>query len=197
MLDLVLAILHHLLILTLAGLMMAGFVLAKPGLSGAGLKTLGGIDASYGGTALLILVVGFARVFLGAKGSAFYLENPVFWAKIAAFAAVGLLSIAPTIAIVKWRKRAGADPTFVAVRRRGGQGAQGDAGRASGLRPDPDLRRRHGARLWPLASRKTVWGRAWKAAPERKVNLVLKSLVNVIFTSVNDVLTSAPVCAFP
>jgi putative membrane protein len=113
MLDLVLAILHHLLILTLAGLMMAGFVLAKPGLSGAGLKTLGGIDASYGGTALLILVVGFARVFLGAKGSAFYLENPVFWAKIAAFAAVGLLSIAPTIAIVKWRKRAGADPTFV------------------------------------------------------------------------------------
>jgi putative membrane protein len=113
MLDLVLAILHHLLILSLAGLMMAGFVLVRPGVSGAGLKTLGGIDAGYGGTAVLILVVGFCRVFLGAKGSAFYLENPVFWAKIAAFGVVGLLSIAPTIAILKWRKLAAVDPAFV------------------------------------------------------------------------------------
>jgi len=113
MLDLVLAVLHHLLILSLAGLMMAGFVLARPGVTGAGLKTLAGIDASYGGTSVLVLLVGFSRVFLGAKGSAFYLENPVFWAKIAAFGVVGLLSIAPTIAILKWRKQAKADPTFV------------------------------------------------------------------------------------
>jgi len=113
MLDLVLAILHHLLILSLAGLMMAGFVLAKPGLSGAALKTLGGIDASYGGTAVLILIVGFSRVFLGGKGADFYLHNPVFWAKIAAFAVVGLLSIQPTISILKWRKQAAADPAFV------------------------------------------------------------------------------------
>ena len=63
-------------------------------------------------TAVLILLVGFARVFLGAKGSAFYLENPVFWAKIAAFAVVGLLSIAPTIAILKWRRQARTDPAF-------------------------------------------------------------------------------------
>jgi len=113
MLDLVLAVLHHLLILSLAGLMMAGFVLVRPGLGGGALKTLGGIDASYGGTAVLILVVGFSRVFLGAKGADFYLHNPVFWAKIAAFAAVGLLSIQPTISILKWRKQAAADPAFV------------------------------------------------------------------------------------
>jgi len=113
MLDLVLAILHHLLILSLAGLLMAGFVLIKPGVTGPGLKTLGAIDASYGGTAALILVIGFCRVFLGGKGSAFYLENPMFWAKIAAFAAVGLLSIAPTVAILRWRKQAKADPAFI------------------------------------------------------------------------------------
>lgn len=112
MLDLVLAILHHLLILSLAGLMMAGFVLVRPGVSGGALKTLGGIDASYGGTAVLILVVGFSRVFLGGKGADFYLHNPLFWAKIAAFAVVGLLSIQPTIAILKWRKQAAADPAF-------------------------------------------------------------------------------------
>jgi putative membrane protein len=97
MLDLVLAILHHLTILCLAG---------------ADLKTLGAVDAGYGATAGLILVVGFSRVFLGAKGSAFYIENPVFWTKIAAFAVVGVLSIWPTVAILKWRKQAKADPAF-------------------------------------------------------------------------------------
>ena len=112
MLDLILAILHHLLILSLAGLLMAELVLVKPGVSGAGLKTLGGLDASYGGTAGLILIVGFARVFLGVKGSAFYLHNPVFWAKIAAFAVVGLLSALPTLAFLAWRKRSQADPAY-------------------------------------------------------------------------------------
>ena len=110
--DLVLAILHHLLILSLAGLLAAELVLLKPAVSGAGLRTLGAVDAGYGATAGLILVVGFCRVFLGAKGSTFYLENPVFWAKIAAFGVVGLLSILPTIAILKWRKQAKADPAF-------------------------------------------------------------------------------------
>ena len=112
MLDLVLAILHHLTILSLAGLLAAELVLIKPGVAGAGLKTLGAVDAGYGATAGLILAVGFSRVFLGVKGSAFYLENPVFWAKIAAFAVVGVLSAWPTIAILKWRKQAKADPTF-------------------------------------------------------------------------------------
>ena len=60
----------------------------------------------------LILVVGFCRVYWGAKGPAFYLENPVFWAKIAAFGVVGLLSLPPTIAIFKWRRQAKADPAF-------------------------------------------------------------------------------------
>jgi putative membrane protein len=110
--DLVLAILHHLLILSLAGLLSIEIALVQPGVSGVKLKDLGAIDAAYGATAGLILAVGFSRVFLGAKGSAFYLENPVFWAKIAAFAVVGLLSLPPTLAILKWRKQAKADPAF-------------------------------------------------------------------------------------
>jgi putative membrane protein len=110
--DLVLAILHHLLILSLAGLLSVERVLVKPGVSGTTLATLGRIDAAYGATAGLILVVGFCRVYWGAKGPAYYLENPVFWAKIGAFAAVGLLSLPPTIAILKWRKQAKLDPAF-------------------------------------------------------------------------------------
>jgi len=112
MLDLVLAALHHLLILSLAGLLAAELVLLRPGVSGVALRTLGGLDAGYGATAGLILAVGFARVFLGAKGAAFYLENPIFWAKLGAFGVVGLLSIAPTVLILRWRGRAKAEPTF-------------------------------------------------------------------------------------
>ena len=110
--DLVLAVLHHLLILSLAGLLSVERVLVRPGLSGAPLKTLARMDAAYGATAVLILVVGFGRVFLGGKGAAFYLENPVFWAKIAAFGVVGLLSILPTIVILRWARQAKADPAF-------------------------------------------------------------------------------------
>ena len=112
MLDLVLAILHHLLIFSLAGLLAAELALVRPGVGGATLKTLGLIDAGYGATAGLILVVGFSRVFLGAKGPDFYLSNPVFWAKIAAFAVVGLLSILPTLAILRWRKADKAQADF-------------------------------------------------------------------------------------
>lgn len=112
MLDLVLAILHHLLVFSLAGLLAAELALLRPGVGGRTLKTLGGLDAAYGVTATLILVVGFSRVFFGGKGSAFYLGNPVFWAKIGAFAIVGLLSIAPTLAILRWRKQAKAQADF-------------------------------------------------------------------------------------
>ena len=112
MLDLVLAILHHLLIFSLAGLLAAELALVRPGVGGATLKTLGLIDAAYGATAGLILAVGFSRVFLGAKGPDFYLSNPVFWAKIAAFAVVGLLSILPTLAILRWRKADKAQADF-------------------------------------------------------------------------------------
>ncbi|MBO9707758.1 MAG: DUF2214 family protein [Caulobacter sp.] len=113
MLDLILAILHHLLIFALVGLLAAELALVRPGVGSNGLKVLGGLDAGYGAVATLILAVGFARVFLGAKGSTFYLSNPVFWAKIAAFAVVGLLSIMPTIAILKWRGRAKVDAGYV------------------------------------------------------------------------------------
>jgi putative membrane protein len=41
------------------------------------------------------------------------MHNPSFWAKIAAFAVVGLISIRPTLRIVAWQKRAKTDAAFV------------------------------------------------------------------------------------
>ncbi|MER9935094.1 DUF2214 family protein [Mesorhizobium sp. M0088] len=91
--DLVLAIFHHLLVFSLAGIIGAEFVLIRGDLGTATLKRLAGIDRHYGIIATLIIVVGIGRVFYGLKGWEFYVHNWVFWAKIAAFVVVGLLSI--------------------------------------------------------------------------------------------------------
>lgn len=104
--DLILAILHHLLIFALAGALAAEFVLVRRGLAGRELRILGYIDAAYGGLALAVVIVGVLRVWLGLKGWEFYLSSHSFWGKMIAFAAVGLLSIAPTMRIQSWRRAA-------------------------------------------------------------------------------------------
>jgi putative membrane protein len=60
-------------------------------------------DTWYGIFAALVLIVGFLRVYYFEKGSAFYISNPFFRAKLALFLLVGLLSIYPTIRFLKWR----------------------------------------------------------------------------------------------
>lgn len=113
MLDLVLAISHHLAVFTLVGIVAAELVLLRPGITGVALQRLGRIDGAYGGVAMLVLLAGFLRVFLGAPGADYYLQNPVFWMKIGAFVLVGVLSIQPTIALVRWRREAKGAPAFV------------------------------------------------------------------------------------
>jgi putative membrane protein len=114
MTDLVLAIVHHLIVFGIASVLAAELALMRPAaMSPATVRLLGRFDAAYGVLALSILVVGFLRVKFGAKGAAFYMHNPMFWAKIAAFAVVGLVSIRPTLRILAWQKQAKADAAFV------------------------------------------------------------------------------------
>lgn len=112
MTDLLLAIAHHLLVFSLAAILAIELATVRPGLTGAGLRRLGIVDMHYGLIAALILIVGFARVYMGVKGPEAYLGNWAFWAKVGAFALVGLLSAPPTIRILQWRKRARAEPGF-------------------------------------------------------------------------------------
>ncbi|HVQ08159.1 MAG TPA: DUF2214 family protein [Allosphingosinicella sp.] len=113
MTDLILAIAHHLLAFALLGILFAQYAIVRPGLAGAGLNRVRMFDRFYGLFAGLLIVVGVLRVIYGLKGPDFYLANPVFWAKMAAFLAVGLLSIPPTLRILAWGRRATADPDFV------------------------------------------------------------------------------------
>ena len=110
--DLLLAIAHHLLMFALLAVLVMEMMLAGPGLDSRRLNRLGGLDLAYGATAGLLLAVGFARVFFGLKGPEYYFANVFFWLKIAAFLAVGLLSVPPTRLILAWRGRARSDPAF-------------------------------------------------------------------------------------
>lgn len=102
--DLVLAIAHHVLIFALAGVLAFEIGAIRGGMNGADVARVARVDIWYGVLAAAILIVGFTRAHVAAKGWAYYSVNIFFWAKIGTFALVGLLSVMPTIAIIRWRR---------------------------------------------------------------------------------------------
>ncbi len=110
MLDLTLAITHHVLVFGLA--VMLAMELAYLRADPVPVTRLARLDAGYGGVATLVLIVGVARVIWGAKGWIAYQDNPWFWAKVATFLAIGLISILPTVGFIRWSQALKADPGF-------------------------------------------------------------------------------------
>lgn len=111
--DLLLAAFHHLLVFALISMLVAESVLLRGPIDAAVLKRLAGLDAGYGLSAMLLLAVGIARLFHGVKGIDFYQHNPWFHAKFGAFVAIALLSILPTVRLLRWRKALKRDPDFL------------------------------------------------------------------------------------
>lgn len=105
-LDALLAVAHHALVFPLVALLAAELVLLGGALDAGRLRQLARIDGAYGACAGLLLVAGGLRAVYGAKGWAFYAGQPMFWLKMGLFAAIGLLSIAPTVRIARWRRGA-------------------------------------------------------------------------------------------
>lgn len=114
MLDLLLAIAHHILVFSLFGVLFVELVLVRRGMDAAVVARVSRIDLLYGALAGLIVVLGFSRAIFAAKGWSYYAHNLFFHAKIATFVVIGLLSIPPTVAYVRW-KRAGTAPTDAQV----------------------------------------------------------------------------------
>jgi putative membrane protein len=112
MADLMLAALHFILIFALVGILGAEAGMVREGMDGVQAHRVAVLDRFYGAAAGLLLVAGFLRVFYGARGADFYLQNPVFWAKIAAFALLGALSVPPTVRFIVWHGRARKEPGF-------------------------------------------------------------------------------------
>ncbi|THD59789.1 DUF2214 family protein [Phenylobacterium sp.] len=114
MLDLAQAIAHHILVFSLFGVLFAELMLVQPGVGLATIARVGRIDLMYGALAGLIIVVGFSRAVFAAKGWLYYSHNLFFWLKVGTFLVIGLLSVPPTIAYIRWR-RSGAAPADAQV----------------------------------------------------------------------------------
>ena len=114
MLDLTLAIAHHILVFSLFGVLFAELVLIRKGVDLPTLARVGRIDLMYGVLAGLIIVIGFSRAIFAAKGWAYYSHNLFFHLKVGTFVLIGLLSIPPTVAYIRWR-RAGVAPNETQV----------------------------------------------------------------------------------
>jgi putative membrane protein len=97
--------LHYMLIFAVIAALVGELVLCRAPLSPEAVRRLSRFDLP-GLSALLLLIVGFARALHFAKGWAFYAAEPWFWVKIGAFALVGLLSIFPTMEFIRWNRAA-------------------------------------------------------------------------------------------
>lgn len=100
----IMAFLHHLAAFTLVGVLLYEHTAFHKDLTLAEARRLQRMDALYGISAAILLVVGILRVVYFEKGAAFYTQNWFFWTKMIGFALAGLLSIYPTIRFVSWSK---------------------------------------------------------------------------------------------
>lgn len=107
--DALLAYAHFISIFFLASMLVGELLVWRRTLPADFFVRLQWIDRLYGISAGVVIVTGLLRLWLGPKGAAFYVHNPVFMTKIGLFVIVALLSIAPTVAIVKLASRRGPD----------------------------------------------------------------------------------------
>lgn len=113
--DLIFAFIHYAGAFTLFGALFAQAALLMTGIGPGKVSyaRLARMDMVYAGAALTVLIGGVLRVAYGARGAAFYLENPAFHAKVTLFVLIARISIAPTATFMKWRRAAKADPAFL------------------------------------------------------------------------------------
>jgi putative membrane protein len=108
-LDAALAYFHFIAIFLLFSSLVTQAVLLRRAPDAAGIRLLGRIDLFYLGAALAVLVTGFLRLVLGAKGADFYLASWPIYVKIALFLLIGVISVSPTLAFIRWRRYADHD----------------------------------------------------------------------------------------
>jgi len=110
--DAILAYLHFAAIFALIWFLAKEWTLLRAGAANVDVERIAKVDSGFGAMAGIVLVTGALRAAFGAKGWAFYAHNPAFHAKVTLFVIVGLVSIAPTLQFLRWRKARRADAAF-------------------------------------------------------------------------------------
>lgn len=120
-LEAILAYLHLLAILTMVVFLTSEAALCRmQWLNAAVVERLAKVDLIYGIAAVVVLATGVARTWWGVKGTAWYWTHPLLHVKLSLFVILGVLSIFPTLAFIRWRKAlraSGALPAEGEVRR--------------------------------------------------------------------------------
>lgn len=98
------AFLHHAAAFTLFGALFAELILLRQAITASIARSLLRVDAIYGISAGVVVVVGLIRVYYTEKGSAYYFHSGTFIAKIILFVVIGVISSYPTRTFVGWRR---------------------------------------------------------------------------------------------
>jgi putative membrane protein len=108
------AFLHHAAAFVLFSSLFTELILLRQQFNPTLARSLLRVDAIYGVSAAIVVIVGLVRVYFTEKGAPYYLHNGAFIAKIALFAIVGLISIYPTRTFISWRRalKSGAEPAL-------------------------------------------------------------------------------------
>ena len=117
-------------------------------LDAASLRRVFYADAWWGVSAILWISTGLTRVFASMeKSTAYYMQNHLFWTKMALLALILVLEIRPMLTFIRWRAACQRiDP------RHRKRWVAGDHFNGPGARRDHDgvCRDRDGARVWRL-----------------------------------------------
>ena len=111
-LDAILAYLHFGAIFTLFSFLVAQAMILRVPLDERLIRLIGRIDIGYAISAVVVLLTGMLRLGFGAKGADFHLGHWPVYAKVGLFLAVGLISVKPTLAFIRWRRALEADKAW-------------------------------------------------------------------------------------
>lgn len=106
--------LHFLFAFVLVGALTAELFILRLPVDGRVARLLLRVDLFYGVSAVLVILAGISRVIWGAAGWDYYRIQPFFWAKMATFLLIGLLSALPTMRFMRWTKASAQDAAFIA-----------------------------------------------------------------------------------
>jgi len=98
----------------MATLLILQLTVCVPGLSAERVRLLWRLNHIYLGAGVLALGSGLAYFIWFGKGAAFYLHNPVFYLKLALFAALGLISMPPSLQYLRWLRSVETTPYAIA-----------------------------------------------------------------------------------
>ncbi|MFT4047335.1 MAG: DUF2214 family protein [Solimonas sp.] len=111
---------HYIAVWMMTGALVTELYLLKIGTQPDAIRLLPRVDRLYGAMAAIVLITGLARVWQGGKGPDYYWHSGAFHGVLGLFVLAALISIIPTLRILRWRRAldaSGALPTEAEVRK--------------------------------------------------------------------------------